>query len=433
MSFVDVIAKKRDGRALSREDLEWFVRGVTATEIPDYQAAALLMAIVIRGLSDQETAWLTDAMLRSGERVDLSDVPGVKIGKHSTGGVGDKVSIVLAPLAAACGVVVPKMSGRGLGHTGGTLDKLESIPGYRTDLSIAEFKNVLRQVGTSIIGPTGVLAPADRRIYALRDVTATVASIPLIAASVMSKKLAEGGDALVLDVKCGHGAFMKAEPDARELARTLVAIGRQAGLRTEAFVTAMDAPLGRAIGNAVEIVECLETLQGRGPEDLAALAIALAARMLVLAGRVGDGEAEDVVRRALASGAASDKLRALIEAHGGDGRVVDDYSRLPQAARRRTIPAARDGYIETIRADLVGRASMVLGAGRQRIDDPIDRGAGVLIIKKPGEPVRAGDPVLELLYNNERGVAEASALAENAIRLAAVPPVRRPLILGRVP
>lgn len=432
MSFVDVIAKKRDGHALSREEIQHFVSGVTAAEIPDYQAAALLMAIVIRGMSDQETAWLTDAMLRSGDRVDLGDLPGVKVGKHSTGGVGDKVSIVLAPLAAACGVVVPKMSGRGLGHTGGTLDKLEAIPGYRTDLTIDEFKQVLRRVGASIVGPTAALAPADRRLYALRDVTATVASIPLIAASVMSKKLSEGGDALVLDVKCGDGAFMKSESDARELARTLVAIGTQAGLRTEALITTMDAPLGRAIGNAVEIVECVETLKGRGPEDLVTLSTALAARMLVLAGRSSEAEAETIVRRALASGAALEKMRALIEAHGGDPRVVDDYGRLPQAARRCAVQAERDGYVDQLRADLVGRASMALGAGRQRIDDPIDRGAGVLVVRKPGEPVRAGETILELLYNGERGLREASALAHDAIRLAAAPPVLPPLVRGRV-
>jgi pyrimidine-nucleoside phosphorylase len=432
MSFVDVIAKKRDGRALSRDDIHGFVSGVTAAEIPEYQAAALLMAIVIRGMSDQETAWLTDAMLRSGDRVDLTDLPGIKVGKHSTGGVGDKVSIVLAPLAAACGVVVPKMSGRGLSHTGGTLDKLEAIPGYRTDLTIDEFKQVLRRVGASIVGPTSALAPADRRLYALRDVTATVASIPLIAASVMSKKLAEGSDALVLDVKCGDGAFMKSEADARELARTMVAIGAQAGVRTEALITTMDAPLGRAIGNAVEIVECLETLKGQGPADLVELSTSLAARMLVLAGRASEADAETIVRRTLASGAALEKMRALIAAHGGDPRVVDDYGRLPQARRRCAIRAPRDGYVEQLRAELVGRASMALGAGRRRIDEPIDRGAGVLVLKAPGAPVRAGEIILELLYNEERGLAEASALAHDAIGLAEAAPLLPPLVRGRV-
>ncbi|HET9359679.1 MAG TPA: thymidine phosphorylase, partial [Vicinamibacterales bacterium] len=280
MSFADVIARKRDGHALRQEDIEAFVRGVTDGSLPDYQASALLMAIVLKGMTDQETAWLAGAMVRSGERVDLSDVSGVTVGKHSTGGVGDKVSIVLAPVAAACGVVVPKMSGRGLGHTGGTLDKLESIPGYRIDLTIDEFKQVLREVGTSIIGQTKTLAPADKKLYALRDVTATIESIPLISTSIMSKKLAEGSSALVLDVKCGDGAFMKDLARARALAASMVAIGTHAGVRTEAVITNMDAPLGRAVGNSLEIVECLDTLKGNGPPDLVEEVQVLAARMV---------------------------------------------------------------------------------------------------------------------------------------------------------
>jgi pyrimidine-nucleoside phosphorylase len=284
MSFVDVIARKRDGCSLSRDEIEMFIRGVSTADIPDYQASALLMAIVLRGMSDQETAWLTDAMLRSGDRVNLADIPGPKVGKHSTGGVGDKVSIVLAPVVAACGVVLPKMSGRGLGHTGGTLDKLEAIPGFRVNLPVDAFIRMLADVGTSIVGQTASLVPADKALYALRDVTGTVPSIPLIAASVMSKKIAEGGDALVLDVKCGHGAFMKSETDARELARLMVWIGTQAGLQTEAVITDMDAPLGRAVGNALEVIECVETLKGRGPDDVTALVVLLASRVLVVSG-----------------------------------------------------------------------------------------------------------------------------------------------------
>src|SRR6478735_215812 len=299
MRFVDVIARKRDGHALSREAIDLFTEGVTDGSVPDYQASALLMSIVLRGMTDQETAWLTDAMVRSGERVDLSDVLGVKVGKHSTGGVGDKVSIVLAPVVAACGVVVPKMSGRGLGHTGGTLDKLESIPGFRIGLSIEEFKQQLRDIGTAIIGQTSALAPADKKLYALRDVTATVESIPLISASIMSKKLAEGSNALVLDVKCGDGAFMKDLDRARALAASMVAIGGHAGVRTEAFITEMDAPLGHAIGNALEVIECLETLKGRGPAELTTVVCQLGARMVVLGGGADDTTAGARVHAAL--------------------------------------------------------------------------------------------------------------------------------------
>jgi pyrimidine-nucleoside phosphorylase len=432
MSFIDVIAKKRDGGALSRGDIDEFVRGVSSGHIPDYQASALLMAIVLRGMSDEETAWLTDAMLRSGDRVDLSRIPGTKVGKHSTGGVGDKVSIILAPIVAACGVVLPKMSGRGLGHTGGTLDKLQSIPGFRVNLSIDEFTRVLAEVGTSIVGQSESLAPADRKLYALRDVTATVSSIPLIAASVMSKKLAEGGDALLLDVKCGHGAFMRSEADARELARLMVSIGRQAGLHTEAVITDMDAPLGRAVGNAVEIIECVETLKGRGPADIHALVIDLAERLLIVSGKYRDPDAGPAVRDAISSGRALEKMRAMIAWQKGDSRVVDDYSLLPGARARSAVKAEQSGYVMTMKADLIGRACKALGAGRQRIEDSIDYGAGVLISKKPGEQVSAGETILELLYNDDRGVGEAFSLAQAAISIASVPPAPRPLILGVV-
>ncbi len=324
MSFVDVIAKKRDGYALSRDDISLFVSGVTDGSVPDYQASALLMAIVLRGMTDEETGWLTDAMVRSGDRVDLADIPGVKVGKHSTGGVGDKVSIVLAPVAAACGVVVPKMSGRGLGHTGGTLDKVESIPGFRIDLAIPEFKQVLREVGTAIIGQTGTLAPADKQLYALRDVTATVESIPLICASIMSKKLAEGSNALVLDVKCGDGAFMKDVEQATALARSMVAIGTAAGVRTEAFITDMDAPLGRAIGNALEIIECVDVLKGAGPKDLTDVVIRLASRMMILAGVETDAAAaRPPAQTAIDKGAARGRFGGMIVRQGGDPRMVD--------------------------------------------------------------------------------------------------------------
>ena len=432
MSFIDVIAKKRDGQALATADIEAFIQGVSTATIPDYQISALLMAIVLRGMTDAETVCLTDAMVRSGNRVDLSGISGSTVGKHSTGGVGDKVSIALSPIAAACGVVVPKMSGRGLGHTGGTLDKLEAIPGFTVSLSIEDFTRMLSEVGTSFVGQTSSLAPADKTLYALRDVTATVPSIPLIAASVMSKKLAEGSRALLLDVKCGHGAFMQSEADARELARLLVAIGTHSGIRTEAFVTDMDAPLGRSVGNAVEIVECIELLKGRGPDDIASLVVTLASRLLVLSGQYTDAEAEPRVRRALMSGEALEKLRAIIAWQGGDVRVIDDYARLPGAARRCAVVASEDGYLSTLHAGLVGRASMALGAGRRRLEDRIDHGAGVLVAKKPGERVRVGDTIVELLYNDARGLDEAVTLAGAAIQIANEPPVLRPIVLGVV-
>jgi pyrimidine-nucleoside phosphorylase len=433
MRFVDVIARKRLGQALSRSDIDLFVSGVTEGTVPDYQASALLMAIVLRGMNDQETAWLTDAMVRSGERVDLSGIPGVKVGKHSTGGVGDKVSLILAPVVAACGVVVPKMSGRGLGHTGGTLDKLESIPGFRVAVSIPEFVQMLADVGTAIVGQSPTLVPADKKLYALRDVTATVESIPLISASVMSKKLAEGSSALVLDVKCGHGAFMKSEAEAYELARSLVDIGTRAGMRTEALVTGMGAPLGRAVGNAIEIMECVEVLKGRGPDDLVEVLVALGTRMLVLSRKYSTAlDAEQAIRTALESGAALDKLRAMVARQGGDPAVIDDYSRLPSARERRFVTADRSGYVCSMNAELVGRSSMALGAGRQRVEDQIDHGAGVMIARRPGDAVKAGDPVIELLYNDERGVADATALARDAFTISDEPPALRPLILGVV-
>jgi pyrimidine-nucleoside phosphorylase len=432
MSFTDVIARKRDGHALTRAEIERFVSGVTTGAIPDYQASALLMAIVVRGLTDGETVWLTDAMVRSGERLDLTDLPGVKVGKHSTGGVGDKLSIAVAPLAAACGVTVPKLSGRGLGHTGGTLDKLESIPGFQVEIEPARFKAILRACGTAIVGTSPSLAPADRTLYALRDVTATVESVPLIAASVMSKKLAEGVNALLLDVKCGAGAFMKSEAAARELARVLVAIGSGAGVRTEAVITRMDAPLGRAVGNAVEVVEAIEVLKGRGPEDTVALTLDLAARMVTLSGRCDRRHAGDAVRRALASGTALDTLRKMIAQQGGDADTIDDYNRLPSARIRTAVAAGRSGFVSELNAELVGRASVQLGAGRQRVGDPIDHGAGVLIVRRPGEDVRAGDTVLELLTNDEHRLEPARALAQSAVRIGDEPPAARPLVLDTV-
>jgi pyrimidine-nucleoside phosphorylase len=434
MSFVDLIAKKRDGFALSREEIDGFVDGVVSSNVPDYQAAALLMAIVLRGMSAEETAWLTDAMVRSGERVDLSDIPGPKVGKHSTGGVGDKVSIALVPLAAACGVVVPKMSGRGLGHTGGTVDKLESIPGYRADLTIEEFKNVLRRVGGSIIGQTASLARADKKIYALRDVTATVASIPLIASSIMSKKIAEGCAALVLDVKTGDGAFMKELDGAKALASAMTAIGTHAGIRTEAVVTDMDAPLGRAVGNALEIVECIETLKGTGPPDVVELLRAMATRMVLLAGiETGEAAATRRVEGALHSGRALETLGRMIEAHGGNPAVVDDYTLLPAVRTHDVIGASRSGFVMRLAAGAIGRASHALGAGRVVAGAAIDHAVGVIAVAKPGDQVGLGQSLVEIHHRDRRGLEDARALCREAITIGDAPPVLRPSVIDAVP
>src|SRR4029453_9369117 len=332
MRAVEVITKKRDGGALSREEIQFVVQGVTAGSLPDYQASALLMAIVLRGMSADETASLTDAMVHSGIRVDLSDIPGVKVDKHSTGGVGDKTSLILAPLAAACGLIVPMMSGRGLGHTGGTLDKLEAIPGFRVGLTLEEMKTALKATGCAMIGQTAQIAPADKKRYALRDVTGTVESIALISASIMSKKIAEGIDALVLDVKTGSGAFMKTVGASRLLAESLVSIGNASGVLTQAVITDMDVPLGRAVGNALEVIECIEVLKGRGPRDLAEVSFELTERMLTLA-RVAANRAAAtrLVRQAIESGSGLERFRQIVEIQGGDPRIVDDYHRLPHA------------------------------------------------------------------------------------------------------
>jgi pyrimidine-nucleoside phosphorylase len=433
MRAVDIIRAKRDGEALSREAIDAFVRGVTEGSWEDYQAAALLMAIVLKGMNAEETAWLTDAMANSGDRVRLDHIPGIKVGKHSTGGVGDKVSIVLVPLAASCGVVVPKMSGRGLGHTGGTLDKLESIPGFRIALTLDEYQRILAEVGCCLISQTETIAPADKKLYALRDVTATIESLPLIASSVMSKKLAEGSTALVLDVKCGRGAFMQRLPDARALARSLVSIGTAAGITTEAFITRMDVPLGRAVGNSVEIAECIDVLHGRGPADLTALIVHAAARMVRLGDRAAtDEEAAAKVRAALDSGAAREKLRQMIAWQGGDARIVDDTSRLPSAKHAHVMTAARSGVVTGLDALLVGRTAVALGAGRDKKGDRVDLAAGILLRKKPGEPVTAGEPVMELRYDDEARLGAAVTLATPAITIGDTSTPAPPIVMGWV-
>jgi len=433
MRIVDVITRKRDGGALSRDEIHFFVRGVTDGSLPDYQASALLMAILLRGMSAQETAWLTDSMVHSGLRVDLSGIPGVKVDKHSTGGVGDKTSIVLAPLAAACGVPVPMMSGRGLGHTGGTLDKLESIPGFRVGLSLDEMKAALAHTGCAMIGQTAQIAPADKKLYALRDVTGTVESIPLISASIMSKKIAEGIDALVLDVKTGSGAFMKSEADSRRLAESLVSIGNASGVKTEAVITAMETPLGCAVGNALEIVECIEVLKGSGPRDLVEVTLELTARMLVLGKVAADrGDAERRAREAIGSGAGLERLRRVIEHQGGDPKVVDDYSRLPHVDTHHVVTAPRAGFLTRLDAEAVGRASSALGAGRDRVEDPVDPAVGIVVRVKPGDEVRAGDAVLELHYRDRGRLAAAERLLARAIEIGDERPAPPRLIVGEV-
>jgi pyrimidine-nucleoside phosphorylase len=430
---VDLIRTKRDGGQLDRAALEWFVAGVTAGSLPDYQASAFLMAIVLKGMTAEETAFLTDAMVRSGVRVDYPGLAGIPVDKHSTGGVGDKTSLILAPLAAACGAPVPMMSGRGLGHTGGTLDKLESIPGFRTGLSLEELRRAVQTIGCALIGQTSDVAPADRKLYALRDVTGTVESIPLITASIMSKKIAEGIGGLVLDVKFGHGAFMKTEADARALARSLVDTGELAGVRTEALLTRMDAPLGRAVGNTLEVIESIETLKGNGPADLESLSVEFAARMLVLSKIERDVDtATAAVRKALASGAGLDKLRQIIDNQGGDPRVIDDYGRLPGAPDRDIYAAPRDGVVAHMRAESVGRAAVGLGAGRDRLDASVDHAVGFMVVAPVGTPVKAGDPIVEIHHRHGHGLADARRLLDGAIEIADAAEPARPLVLDRI-
>jgi pyrimidine-nucleoside phosphorylase len=433
MRAVDLIRHKRDGGALDRAAIDFFVSGVTDGSLPDYQASALLMAIVLRGMSAEETAALTDAMVRSGVRVHYPDIDGTPVDKHSTGGVGDKTSLILAPLAAACGAYVPMMSGRGLGHTGGTLDKLEAIPGFRTALSLDQLRQGLATVGCAMIGQTSEIAPADKKLYALRDVTGTVESIPLICASIMSKKIAEGIGGLVLDVKTGAGAFMKTLPASRALAESLVSIGVASGLRTEALITSMDAPLGRMVGNSLEVIESIETLKGKGSGDLERLSVLLAARMLIVAGVESDEErAELRIRDALRSGAGVEKLRAIIEFQGGDPHVVDDYGRLPAAPDRHDVTAPRSGYVAALHAGHVGQAAVALGAGRARLDDVIDPGVGIEVIAHVGTVVREGETVLRVHHRGGRGLEDAERLLGEAVEIGDAMPSPRPIVVDRV-
>ena len=435
MRAYEIIKAKRDGRALAPGAIRALVDGYVAGEVPDYQMAAFCMAVFFRGMDDGETSALTEAMLRSGEVLDLSDLPGVKVDKHSTGGVGDKVSIALAPIAAACGVVVPMISGRGLGHTGGTLDKLEAIPGFQVRLPVERFRRVLAEVGACLVGQTDRLAPADRRLYALRDVTATVESIPLIASSIMSKKLAEGIDGLVLDVKVGSGAFMKRRDDAERLARALAGIGRGMGKRVVALLTAMDQPLGAAVGNALEVREAVELLRGGGPADLAEVTFELAAEMLLLAGRAASlVEARAEARRAVADGRAFRKLAELCRAQGGDPGVLEEPDRLPRAAGTREVAAPASGVVQAIDAEAIGLAAVALGAGRARVEDEVDHGVGLVLHRKVGDRVARGEPLCTVHHGRGRaeGPEQVADRVLRAYRLGDEAPPAAPLLLGRV-
>jgi pyrimidine-nucleoside phosphorylase len=418
MRAVDIIAKKRDGAELSREEIRFMVRSYMSGETPDYQMAALLMAIYLRGMTTEETLALTEEMLQSGATIDLSDLGRPSVDKHSTGGVGDKTSLVIAPVVAAAGILVPMISGRSLAHSGGTLDKLESIPGFRTDLSLTEFRAVLERVGAALIGQTDQIAPADKKLYALRDVTATVSCPPLIAASIMSKKLAEGIDSLVLDVKVGSGAFMKTEAEATALAEMMIEIARGMKKNCVALITDMNQPLGQMVGNSLEVIEALETLRGRGPADLTTLCRELAAEMLVLGRAAGDIEqGRQLYDELIRSGAALEKMSKIIEAQGGAARVVEDYRLLPQAKQQLLVRATSAGFIQAIDTEAIGHASMVLGAGRQRLDTKIDPSVGLRIEAKLGERVDPGSGLVTIYFNDAALAETAAQMIERAYKV----------------
>ena len=430
MRTVDLIHRKRDGEELSPEELQQLVDGYTRGDIPDYQLAAFLMAVFFSGMSDREVSAMTECMMNSGSIVDLSSVPGVKVDKHSTGGVGDKTSLIASPIAAAAGVVVPMISGRALGHTGGTLDKLEAIPGFRTDLTIDEFREQLVQHKLAFIGQTPEVAPADGKLYALRDATATVESIPLIASSIMSKKLAVNLDALVLDVKVGSGAFMKKQVEARRLAQMMVGIGRRLDKRVQALITDMNQPLGYAIGNALEVMEVSQTLLNAGPSDLTRISLELAARMIYL-GKVTKtlDDAREVAQTNLLDGSGYTKFKDVIAAQGGDPQVLDRFDLLPNATGAQEITTSRGGYVSAIGAELIGQASAMIGAGRNTKEDFIDPAVGVILEVKVGQKIDPGSILCRIYYTNEEHLEEAAELVEDAFKISQQPVEERDLIL----
>lgn len=432
MRAIDIIEKKRNAGKLSEEEIRFFIGGFTDGSIPDYQASALMMAIYFNKMDKEETVALVRAMVESGDQIDLSSIEGIKCDKHSTGGVGDKTTITLAPLVAFFGVPVAKMSGRGLGHTGGTLDKLESIPGFSIEMSEDRFLDHIKRYGIAVAGQTGELVPADKKLYALRDVTATVENISLIAASIMSKKIASGADKIVLDVKTGEGAFMKTKEDSFALAKEMVEIGTLYGRETVAVVTDMNEPLGYAVGNSLEVIEAIETLKGRGPEDFSKLCIELATHMLVLSNRFDDYEgAKKEVESVLYQGKSLDKLREFIKAQGGDERVVDDYDLLATGKNKTPLPAKKAGYVSGIHADRIGHAAMLLGAGRRTKDSVIDLSAGLVLHKKIGDEIKEGD-ALATLYYNEVDPTEAQRMVYEAFEISENKPGEKQLLYGKV-
>ena len=433
MRAYDIIYKKRQGGELTKQEIEFLIRGFVGKKIPDYQMTAWLMAVYFNGMTRQETAWLTQAFIDSGDTIDLSGVEGIKVDKHSTGGVGDNTTLVLAPLVAAAGVKVAKLSGRGLGHTGGTIDKLESFPGFKMDWDMKEFVQLVKDTGLGLMAPSQNIVPADKAIYALRDVTATVDSLSLIASSIMSKKIASGADAMVLDVKYGDGSFQENEQQAHELAKVLVGIGEEMGRKTVAIISNMNQPLGKAVGNALEVKEAIDTLKGEGPPDLKELCLQLGVEMLNLAEIEPDAtKAQTLLKDILNNGKALEKFQAWVSSQHGDPAMVDDPNLLPQAEIVKVFPAAKDGYVQTIKAQSVGLAAMTLGAGRESKEDQLDLAAGIVLNKKIGDQVKKGE-ALAWLHTNQKNKLEA---AENtlaaAFNLSREPVAVPPLILGKV-
>lgn len=432
MRMYDIIARKRDGEVLNREELAFAVQGYTDGSIPDYQMSALLMAIYLKGMTSEETAVLTDCMARSGDMVDLSGIKGVKVDKHSTGGVGDKTTLVVAPIVAACGVKMAKMSGRGLGHTGGTVDKMEAIPGMKTVLDQKEFFAQVNKIGLAVIGQSGNLAPADKKMYALRDVTATIGCIPLIASSIMSKKLAAGSDAILLDVKTGNGAFMKTLDESIALAEAMVAIGEHNGRRTAALVTDMDTPLGYAVGNSMEVTEAVETLRGHGPEDFTTVCLDLAGGLLELAGLGGFDACRALAEEMMKNGKGLAKLREMVVAQGGDPAVIDDPALFEQAALRYEVKSPKSGYLARMNTEQVGISAVLLGAGREKKEDSIDFSAGITLCKKAGDAVEKGETLAVFYTSDEEKAKRAEELYLSAMTFSETKPEPIPLIMAKV-